>query len=324
MVQPLDDETPAPTAAPAPEQDAAQATAQTAEQAAWRERRLPPVQDLGGGVWSVPVPIPGSPLRYTLVYLLESDAGPVLVDTGWDDPAGRAALAEGVAAAGFDLAGLHGVLITHHHPDHHGLSAHVREQSGAWIAMHAAETTLVRTLREVPSARWLGRMARLLADQGTRRSTWSNCARWAATVRRASPTPGRRAPRPQPGGRRGRGRARPVAAGRAHPGPHPGHVCLYLDEQLNGRRHPGCSPATTSSPRSARRSASTPSIRTRSRPTPSATTWTRWSASAASTWPRCCPRTSTGSRTPPPAPANWCSTTRHAWPSCTANSSRSH
>ena len=35
----------------------------------------PPTQDLGGGVWSITVPIPDNPLRYTLVYLLESDRG---------------------------------------------------------------------------------------------------------------------------------------------------------------------------------------------------------------------------------------------------------
>src|SRR5690348_5125039 len=90
----------------------------------------PPTQDLGGGVWSITVAIPDNPLRYTLVYLLESDRGPVLVDTGWDDPTGREALASGLAAAGHSLSDVHGVLVTHHHPDHHGLSGHVREQSG--------------------------------------------------------------------------------------------------------------------------------------------------------------------------------------------------
>src|SRR5262249_27285583 len=32
-----------------------------------------------------------------------------------------------------------GVVVTHIHPDHHGLSARLREASGAWIAMHPAE-----------------------------------------------------------------------------------------------------------------------------------------------------------------------------------------
>lgn len=148
--------------------DAAAGTeeAAQADREAWRARRLPPVQALGGGVWSIPVPIPDSPLRYTLVYLLESDRGPVLVDTGWDDPAGYRALAEGVAAAGASLAEVHGILVTHHHPDHHGLSARVRAESGAWIAMHGAEAAVVRASREHSTASWALRMLRALDGAG--------------------------------------------------------------------------------------------------------------------------------------------------------------
>jgi glyoxylase-like metal-dependent hydrolase (beta-lactamase superfamily II) len=92
------------------------------------------VHDHDGGVRSVQVPIPDNPLGHTLVYVVDTDRGPVLVDTGWDDPDSWDALVAGVTACGFALADLHGVLITHHHPDHHGLSAKVREASGAWLA----------------------------------------------------------------------------------------------------------------------------------------------------------------------------------------------
>jgi glyoxylase-like metal-dependent hydrolase (beta-lactamase superfamily II) len=168
-----DQDPPPPTARPAaaaqpPTQSLARQPAQqpAPDALAWRARLLPPVQDLGGGVWSIPVPIPDSPLRYTLVYALETARGPVLVDTGWDDPGGRAALADGLAAAGFTPADVHGVLVTHHHPDHHGLSAHIREESGAWIAMHAAEAAVVRAIRSIPSARWADRMARSMRGAG--------------------------------------------------------------------------------------------------------------------------------------------------------------
>ena len=133
---------------------------------AWRSRTLPPVQYRGGGIWSIPVPIPNNPLRYTLVYALETPRGPVLVDTGWDDPTGRTALADGLATAGFALTDVHGILVTHHHPDHHGLSAHVREESGAWIAMHGAEAAVIRAIRSVPSGRWADRMARAMSGAG--------------------------------------------------------------------------------------------------------------------------------------------------------------
>ncbi|WP_214111002.1 MBL fold metallo-hydrolase [Acrocarpospora catenulata] len=104
-------------------------------------------EDLGGGVWSVPVPIPGNPLGYTLVYAIESARGPVLVDAGWNHPDAWEALTGGLAAVGMDVAEVRGVVVTHFHPDHAGLAGQVRERSGAWIAMHEADTTVVRTFR---------------------------------------------------------------------------------------------------------------------------------------------------------------------------------
>jgi glyoxylase-like metal-dependent hydrolase (beta-lactamase superfamily II) len=109
----------------------------------------PVVEQLGSGVWSIPVPIPDSPLGHTLVYLLDADAGPVLVDAGWDDPVSLAALERGLVDAGTKLADVVGVLITHHHPDHHGLAGRVREASGCWVAMHHADAAVVRHHRAV-------------------------------------------------------------------------------------------------------------------------------------------------------------------------------
>ncbi|MFF5212813.1 MBL fold metallo-hydrolase [Streptosporangium sp. NPDC000396] len=103
--------------------------------------------DAGGGVWSVPVPIPGNPLGYTLVYAIESPAGPVLIDAGWNHPEAWLALRDGLAAAGMNIGEVRGVVVTHFHPDHAGLAGRVREESGAWIAMHEADIALVRLMR---------------------------------------------------------------------------------------------------------------------------------------------------------------------------------
>lgn len=108
----------------------------------------PPVDRVQPGLWSLPVPIPDNPLGYTLVYAIESDRGPVLIDTGWDDPSTLAALEDGLDQAGFALSDVYGILVTHHHPDHHGLSGTVRERSGAWIAMHVADTEIVSRAQE--------------------------------------------------------------------------------------------------------------------------------------------------------------------------------
>jgi glyoxylase-like metal-dependent hydrolase (beta-lactamase superfamily II) len=98
------------------------------------------------GLWSIGVPFPDNPLGYTLVYLIESDRGPVLVDAGWDDDESWNALVAGFAAAGTDVADCYGVLVTHVHPDHHGLSGRVREASDAWVAMHERDAITVEHL----------------------------------------------------------------------------------------------------------------------------------------------------------------------------------
>jgi glyoxylase-like metal-dependent hydrolase (beta-lactamase superfamily II) len=110
-----------------------------AQRRAWREREFPPVEQVASGVWSVPVTIPDNPLRYTLSYLLLADSGAVVVDPGWETDRGWADLQRGFEAAGLPADRVTGIVVTHVHPDHHGLSRRLSEVSGAWIAMHPAE-----------------------------------------------------------------------------------------------------------------------------------------------------------------------------------------
>jgi glyoxylase-like metal-dependent hydrolase (beta-lactamase superfamily II) len=133
------------------------------QQQAWREHVLPPVEQVRPGLWSIPVPIPNSPLRYVLVYAFELPEGLAIVDAGWDTPEAWDALVSGLATAGGKIEDVQAVLVTHIHPDHYGLAGRVRAASGAWIGLHAreAETLPARYgqvdyLIEVSSA-WLRR-----------------------------------------------------------------------------------------------------------------------------------------------------------------------
>ncbi|WNM34820.1 MBL fold metallo-hydrolase [Streptomyces sp. Li-HN-5-11] len=183
--------------------------------------------DHGGGVRSVAVPIPDNPLGHTLVYVVDTDRGPVLVDTGWDDPESWGTLAEGLAACGTSVREVHGVVITHHHPDHHGLSGKVREASGAWVAMHAADAAIVRRTRGTGPERWFSYMTAKLTAAGAPEEH-------VAPLRTAHPRalPGLSPALPDreivPGelldlpGRR----LRAIWT----PGHTPGHVCLHLEE----------------------------------------------------------------------------------------------
>jgi len=135
----------------------------TLQQQAWLRGELPPVEQVTRGVWSVPVPIPDNPLRYVLSYVIEHASGFVLIDPGWDDPASWQALTDGLAECSVPLDAITAVLITHVHPDHHGLSDAVREKSGAWIGMHERENVLLtafaqaaRGAERVGYLRWCG------------------------------------------------------------------------------------------------------------------------------------------------------------------------
>ncbi|MER7947082.1 MBL fold metallo-hydrolase [Streptomyces sp. NPDC096079] len=194
------------------------------------------VTEHGGGVWSLRVPIPDNPLGHTLVHVLDTDRGPVLVDTGWDDPASWDELVGGLDALGLSVRDVHGVVITHHHPDHHGLSGRVREESGAWIAMHAADAAVVRRTRASEPGVWFDYLARKLATVGAPEDHIAPLLA-ARDSGRMRTLPGLRSALPDreivPGelldlaGRR----LRAVWT----PGHTPGHVCLHLEEEHPSR-----------------------------------------------------------------------------------------
>jgi hypothetical protein len=47
---------------------------------AWQRRELASVEQVTGGVWSVPVPLPDNPMRYVLSYVIEHGSGFVLTE----------------------------------------------------------------------------------------------------------------------------------------------------------------------------------------------------------------------------------------------------
>src|SRR5204863_1092719 len=112
---------------------------------------LPPVERVRPGLWSIPVPIPNNSLRYVFVYAFETDRGPYIVDAGWNTDDAFTALSDGLTHAGFAMADVQGVMVTHIHPDHYGLAGRVREASGAWIGLHRADAALIHDRYEEPT-----------------------------------------------------------------------------------------------------------------------------------------------------------------------------
>ena len=278
------------------------------------------VTDHGGGVRSIQVPIPDNPARphAGIRPRHRPRTGPHRHRLGRPGVLGHPR--RGLTACGTGVAEIHGVVITHHHPDHHGLSGQVREASGAWIAMHAADTAIVRRTRDDRAGRWFAYMTAKLTAAGRPRGPHRPPARRprdrpsdpARSSRRAFPTarssPANSSTSPAAGCARSGPRATPPATS----------ACTWRRStrpDLPGQRA-ASSPATTCCPGSPRTSACTRTPTTRRPPTPSATTSTPWNASAAWPRPRCSPPTSTPSPTRPPAYGNSSTTTRNGSPAC--------
>ncbi|MBX2885933.1 MAG: MBL fold metallo-hydrolase [Granulosicoccus sp.] len=79
-----------------------------------------PVQ-VAEGIWWIRLPIALS-VNHVNVYLLEDDAGWVLVDTGLDSEPSRSVLTDAISVTPFAEKPIIKVIVTHYHPDHVGMA----------------------------------------------------------------------------------------------------------------------------------------------------------------------------------------------------------
>jgi glyoxylase-like metal-dependent hydrolase (beta-lactamase superfamily II) len=95
-------------------------------------------------------------LRTSNVYLLVSPEGLTLVDTGMTGEAKK--IASQLAQAGYAIADLRQVVITHAHPDHTGSAAEIVRLSGAKILAHKDEAPYLAGTATLPPGSWLQRV----------------------------------------------------------------------------------------------------------------------------------------------------------------------
>ncbi len=87
-------------------------------------------------------------LGYVNAYLVVTDDGLVLVDTGL--PRGYARLERAITDAQRSVGEIRTVLVTHWHPDHTGGLTRVRSASGARVVAHAVDTPVITGSRRAP------------------------------------------------------------------------------------------------------------------------------------------------------------------------------
>jgi glyoxylase-like metal-dependent hydrolase (beta-lactamase superfamily II) len=153
-----------------------------------------PTEDLVGapvipGVWISALPFP-RPLKYIFSYLIETAAGLVVVDLGWNTDEAWQTFLSGLSHTGKSLDDVSGIVITHVHPDHYGLASRIRDTSSAWIAVHPAERPQLAfdhagvQRRTDDMVRWLGRCGAPTIEVERLRA---GSAKIAATISKVQP-----------------------------------------------------------------------------------------------------------------------------------------
>lgn len=101
-----------------------------------------------GELWSVPVPMPGGHLAYTLSAVHLGPSGAVsIVDPGWDTEEGLELLEALLGRLGGGLGAIETIVVTHAHPDHLGAAEALRGASGARLLMHEREQAAIDRAR---------------------------------------------------------------------------------------------------------------------------------------------------------------------------------
>nr|WP_274635996.1 MBL fold metallo-hydrolase [Microbacterium bovistercoris] len=101
---------------------------------------IPEPERIDDGLWSVPLPMPGSFLTYTLGVVHRAASGAVtVIDPGWDSDAVISALDAFLARIDRRLADVRTVVVTHAHPDHIGSAGRLRSASGARVVLGRRE-----------------------------------------------------------------------------------------------------------------------------------------------------------------------------------------
>ena len=117
---------------------------------AWAE---PGVEDLGGGLHRIPLPLPGDALTAVNVYAMTGDHGVDLIDAGMALVQARERLTEALGQLGYGLPDIRNFFITHIHQDHYTLAVELRTTLRGQITLGDQERANMDAIRDVSAGR---------------------------------------------------------------------------------------------------------------------------------------------------------------------------
>jgi glyoxylase-like metal-dependent hydrolase (beta-lactamase superfamily II) len=122
----------------------------TADRHAWTE---PGVEDLGGGVYRIPLPLPMEGLRAVNVYAIADPGGVDLIDAGIALAPAREQLTAGLRQIGYELGDVRNFFVTHIHIDHYSLAVELRKAFRNVISLGEGERVNLIAIREMIDGR---------------------------------------------------------------------------------------------------------------------------------------------------------------------------
>src|SRR5215471_18615471 len=117
-----------------------------ADRHAWTE---PAVEDLGGGVHRIPLPLPLDGLKAVNVYAITDPEGVDLIDAGFAIVAARERLTEALRQLGFGFGDVRNFVVTHIHIDHYSLAVELRREFRTLISLGEDERANMVATREM-------------------------------------------------------------------------------------------------------------------------------------------------------------------------------
>jgi len=118
----------------------------TADRYAWAE---PGVEDLGGGVHRIPLPLPIEGLKAVNVYAITDPGGVDLIDAGIALVPAREQLAAGLRQLGYELGDVRNFFVTHIHIDHYSLAVELRRTFRSVISLGEQERANLMATRDM-------------------------------------------------------------------------------------------------------------------------------------------------------------------------------
>ena len=126
------------------------APAREDDRRAWAEAGM---EDLGGGLYRIPLPLPGDALTAVNVYALAGDHGVDLIDSGMGIALARDELSTALDKLGYGLPDIRNFFITHIHEDHYTLAIMLRTTLRNQVSLGDGEQANLKAILDAAMGR---------------------------------------------------------------------------------------------------------------------------------------------------------------------------